>query len=235
MKRTDILAVIHARGGSKRIPLKNLVHLHGKPLLAYPILTAKASRFITRVVVSTDHAGITEEAKKWGAEVPFCRPADISEDVPSELVTLHALEYLQFKENYKPSIVVTMTPATPFTSVEKIDEGIALLEKQANWDSVVTVRKASEHPEWMMWRENEEETFQTVLGNPLNGKYNVSQNLRPAYYPLGAFFINRTDRFLQTRCLYGSTYGAIVLDATHNIDIDTIQDLTAAETMNVFS
>src|SRR5579872_1411559 len=68
MNKVEILAVIHARGGSKRIPLKNLALLQGKPLLAYPILTARASRRITRTVVTTDHDGIMEEAKKWGAE-----------------------------------------------------------------------------------------------------------------------------------------------------------------------
>jgi CMP-N-acetylneuraminic acid synthetase len=82
-----IVAIIHARGGSKRIPLKNIQVLGGKPLLAYPIELAKALQDIDRVIVSTDHPKIREIALEHGAEVPFVRPADISEDVPSELVT----------------------------------------------------------------------------------------------------------------------------------------------------
>lgn len=222
-----ILAVIHARGGSKRIPLKNLALLRGKPLVAYPILLAKKSRFINRIVLSTDHDGIMIAGEKYGAQVPFRRPKPISEDVPSELVTLHAVNFLKKTETYTPDIVVTLTPATPFTSVADLDAGIALLIKNKRWDSVVTVRKAGEHPEWILWK-NADGSFKTVLGNSLDGKYNVSQNLRAAFYPSGAFYINRTRSLLRTKSLYGKKYGAVMLDTKRNIDIDEPDDLKKA-------
>jgi CMP-N,N'-diacetyllegionaminic acid synthase len=223
----EVLAVIHARGGSKRIPLKNLAVVGGKPLLAYPILLAKASQYITRVVVSTDHDGIMEEARRWDAEVPFRRPSDISEDVPSELVTIHAIDFLRDQEGYVPDMVITLTPATPFTRPEQVDEGVSLLEMHPDWDSVVTVRRATEYPEWLM-RKRADGLFEPVLGNPLDGDYNVSQNLRPAFYPSGAFFINRPETLRCNKGLYGQRFGAVVLDSRRVIDIDTPDDLRQA-------
>jgi len=225
--RPDILAVIHARGGSKRIPLKNLAVVGDKPLIAYPILLAQSSKHITRTIVSTDHDGIMSEAKKWGAEIPFRRPADISEDVPSEMVTLHALNTLKTSESYSPTIVITLTPATPFTKTEDLDKGIQLLIDHPEWESVVTVRRASEFPEWMLRQEESSGLYRTVLGNPLNGKYNVSQNLEPVYYPAGAFYINRVDALHHNQDLYGKRFGAVTL--THKqLDIDTPEDLAQA-------
>ncbi|MCB4755549.1 MAG: acylneuraminate cytidylyltransferase family protein [Elusimicrobia bacterium] len=228
MKKNEILAVIHARGGSKRIPLKNLAILNGKPLIAYPIQLAKSSSFITRIVVSTDHDKIMEEARQFGAEIPFRRPADISEDVPSELVTLHAMEFLDKKEGYRPEFVVTLTPTTPFTRVDDLDQGIRMLMDHIEWDSVVTLRKATEHPEWMIWKDETTGLYQTVLKNPMNGKYNVSQNLTPTYYPCGAFFINRRESLQRQKCLYGNKFGAVLLKS-HNLDIDTPDDLKKAQ------
>ena len=105
-----IVAIILARGGSKRIPLKNMQMIDNKPLIYYPIALAKKIKEIDRVIVSTDHPEISKVAIELGAEVPFQRPADISEDVASELVTEHAIRYLIDKENYEPDIVITLTP-----------------------------------------------------------------------------------------------------------------------------
>jgi CMP-N,N'-diacetyllegionaminic acid synthase len=222
-----IVAIIHARGGSKRIPLKNIQVLGGKPLLAYPIELAKALQDIDRVIVSTDHPKIREIALEHGAEVPFVRPADISEDVPSELVTEHALRYLIDEETYHPDIAVTLTPATPFTRAGDLREGIKHLKSHPEWDAVVTVRKATEYPEWIIDFEPGK-PCRTILGNPLDGEYNVSQNLKQYYYPLGAFYINWVDRFLSRPSLYGKTWGAIDMSSNNHIDIDTPSELEKA-------
>src|SRR2546426_8771334 len=98
MKHFDhqgILGVIHARGGSKRIPLKNLKLLAGRPLLSYMVEAAMESRLLDRVIVSTDHPEIARIAREGGAEVPFLRPAELAEDVPSELVTQHAIRFVE--------------------------------------------------------------------------------------------------------------------------------------------
>jgi CMP-N-acetylneuraminic acid synthetase len=227
---TPAIAVVHARGGSVRIPLKNLHKLNGRPLLAYPIDLCRACEWIGRVVVSSDDDRIINAARDLGAEVPFRRPADISEDVPSELVTEHALRFLLEREGSIPEIVVSITPATPLTRPERLDEAYRLLLSHPEWDSVTAVRAANEHPEWMVRLDGSGEA-RTVLGNPLDGGYNVSQNLPPVHYPCGAFWINRTDTFLRRPSLYGERWGAVVLRAEEAVDIDVPEDLARAETL----
>src|ERR1035441_3416007 len=137
-----IVAIIHARGGSKRLPLKNIKPLLGRPLVHYPIKLSQAVPLINRVIVSSDHPEIIRVSKEAGAEVPFVRPADISEDVASELVNVHAVKWLMDNENYKPDIIVTLTPANPLTKPSDVEHGIRMLLDHPTWDSVVTVRKA---------------------------------------------------------------------------------------------
>jgi CMP-N-acetylneuraminic acid synthetase len=221
------VAIIHARGGSKRIPLKNLKELAGKPLLAYPIELCRNCPWIERIIVSTDHDGIMETAKRHGAEVPFRRPADISEDVPSELVTLHALTFLKDEGRGLPELAVTLTPATPLTRVARLQEAYEMLTRNSDWDAVTTVRRAAEHPEWML-RRDESGEIETLLGNPLDGEYNVSQNLRPVHYPTGAFWINRVDRFMRKPSLYGNRWGAVVMEENEGVDIDVPEDFQKA-------
>jgi CMP-N,N'-diacetyllegionaminic acid synthase len=225
------VAIVHARGGSRRIPLKNLRELDGKPLVAYPIELCLGCDWIDRVIVSTDHDGIAEAARQHGAEVPFRRPADISADVPSELVTEHALRYLEAEERVVPELAVTLTPATPLLRAEHLDEAVALLRDRPEWDAVTGVRRAAEHPEWMLYLDETSGEALTVLGNSLDGEFNVSQNLPPVHYPTGAFWINRTASFLRRPSLYGERWGAIVLDADEAVDIDEPDDLVRAEAL----
>jgi len=222
------IAIIHARGGSKRIPLKNLRELAGKPLLAYPIELCQQCSWIQRIIVSTDHDAIMQAAKRYGAEVPFRRPADISEDVPSELVTEHALKFLAEQGDLLPEFAVTLTPATPLTRVEQLEKAFHLLQAHPAWDSVTTVRRSREHPEWMLVLDVNDGEVRTLLGNPLDGEYNVSQNLKPFYYPTGAFWINRITRFLQHPSLYGARWGAVVQQPEEGVDIDLPEDLERA-------
>src|SRR3989338_863146 len=100
-----ILALIPARGGSKRVPNKNIKLLDGKPLIAYTIAAAKKSKYINRIVVSTDCESIGKIAKKHGAEVPFLRPKEISTDDSKEIEFFeHALNWLLEHENYEPDL-----------------------------------------------------------------------------------------------------------------------------------
>lgn len=225
-----IVAIIHARGGSKRIHLKNIQILGGKPLIYYPIALARSVDRIDRIIVSTDHPEISQNALKFGAEVPFVRPKSISEDVPSELVTEHALKYLIDEESYYPEIAVTLTPTTPFTSSDDVNRGLDLLFEHPGWDSVVTVRKAEEFPQWMIEYEPGKRC-RTVLGNALDGEYNVSQNLKRYYYPLGALFINRVKKFMQNPSMYGDVWGALELNLEQHVDIDEPVDMERAQLM----
>jgi len=224
------IAIIHARGGSKRIPLKNLRELNGKPLIAYPIELCKQCSWIDRIIVSSDHDGIMDAARRYGAEVPFRRPADIAEDVASELVTEHALRFLAAQGDPLPEFVVTLTPATPLTRPQRLDEAFRLLTAHPEWSSVTTIRRTVEHPEWMLRLDGAGEA-RTLLGNPLDGDYNMSQNLQTFYYPTGAFWINRTAPFLARPSMYGVRWGAVMMSADESVDIDWPADLDRVETL----
>ena len=137
--KEEILAIIPARGGSKGIPKKNMVLLAGKPLIQYTIDAAKGSKLITRIILTSDDNEIIEYCKKQGIEVPFKRPSDLAkDDTPMIDVIIHAIRYLEEKENYKPDIIILLQPTSPLRTSKHIDEA---LEKLINSDadSIVSV------------------------------------------------------------------------------------------------
>lgn len=134
-----VLALIPARGGSKGIPRKNIAPLGGKPLIAWTIEAARAASRITRTIVSTDDPEIAEVARAHGAEVPFLRPADISDDAAPALPVLrHAVSALEAMDNWSAEAVAYLQPTSPFRGGSHIDEAIALLDER-NADTVVSV------------------------------------------------------------------------------------------------
>ena len=117
-----ILAVIPARGGSKSIPRKNLANLLGSPLIKYSIDVALNSNGITRTIVSTDDEEISKVSKECGAEIPFLRPAHLSEDTTTILpVLIHLLETLKKNELYEPWAIMLLQPPSPMRSTEDIE------------------------------------------------------------------------------------------------------------------
>src|SRR5215472_8162893 len=123
-----VLCLIIARGGSQRVPNKNIRLLAGRPLLAYSIEAAKRSRYIERVVVSTDSEAIAQVALASGAEAPFRRPAEISQGHSTELQAMeHSLGWFRDHENYEPDFVALLRPTSPFRTTATIDRAVELL------------------------------------------------------------------------------------------------------------
>jgi len=148
----EILALIPARGGSKGIPRKNIIDLCGKPLIAYSIEQAIASRWINRVVVSTDDEEIAGVSKKYGAEAPFMRPAEYAGDFSPDIdVFKHALKWFETNEGYVPDIVVHLRPTCPVREVVRIDEAIELFVNTPEADSLRSVSVPIQTP-YKMWR-----------------------------------------------------------------------------------
>ncbi|HAK87973.1 MAG TPA: acylneuraminate cytidylyltransferase family protein [Nitrospiraceae bacterium] len=134
--KKNITAIIPARGGSKGLPGKHLKPLLGKPLIAYTIEAAKQCALIDRVIVTTDDEKIAEVAKKYGAEVPFIRDAELAGDyVPIEPVLKHAVEWLENNENYKTDIVVYLQSTDVFRKKRMIEEVITRLLERDDLDS----------------------------------------------------------------------------------------------------
>ena len=129
-KNKNIIALIPARGGSKSIPKKNIIDLGGYPLIAYSIAAAKLSKFIARVIVSTDSEEIAEISKLYGAEVPFLRPKKYATDNARDIGLIkHAIRWLKRNENFCPDYLVFLRPTTPLRNVEVVDKAISEIIK----------------------------------------------------------------------------------------------------------
>ncbi len=221
-----ILAIIPARGGSKSLPGKNIKMLAGKPLIAWTIEAALKSKYLDRVIVSTDDKKIAAIAKKYHAEAPFLRPVKLAKDKsPTVPVLLHALRWLKSKEGYSPDAIVTLQPTSPLRRAEHIDEALRLFYKTGS-DSVASVCRAEHSPYWMI----------KVTGNrvfPFMKNYSEHkrrQDLPPVYRPNGAVYVTRCGVLMKQKRMLGRDTRAIVMNAESSVDIDTVFDFKLAET-----
>ena len=224
----NILGVIHARGGSKRIPMKNIKPLHGKPLIAWMIEAAKASESLDRIIVSTDHPDIGQIAMGYGAEVPFYRPKELAMDCPSEYVTKHAVEFVEEEQGSELDIVVSMQPTTPFCLGRDIDECLRLLNEHSRWGSVFTGSIVRERPEWMFhYHENSEAKL--FYSEVLRGDTGVVQRLPPLAIPNGAAYVTRRKTLFQEGALISENTGIHLMPLDRSVDIDEPLDFDFAE------
>ena len=149
-KKLNILAIIPARSGSKSIKNKNLKKIHNIPLIGYSINTAKKSKLINRIIVSTDSKKIRKVAKQFKAEVPFMRPKKFAKDTSKDTEYLkHTINTLRIKENYKADIIVILRPTLPFRNYKIIDKAIKQFSK-TKADSLKSITIAKETP-FKMW------------------------------------------------------------------------------------
>tara|TARA_Y100000310_G_scaffold342105_1_gene443801 strand:+ start:1207 stop:1932 length:726 start_codon:yes stop_codon:yes gene_type:complete len=225
----NVLVVIPARGGSVRVPRKNVKLLNGKPLIAYAINAAKKSSFNPKIVVSTDDYEIKSVALEHGAEVPFKRPPHLSEDVPTEDVILHTVEWLEENESYSADIVVCLEPPVPLRTSEHIDQCIDQIATDEDIDSVVTVTDVgATRPEWMM-RVGEDgyiNLYSDHFKNTGDGlmKFPASQSFEKLYKISGAAFACRPEILKQYKGMVGPRCKAVKIDPSVSFDLDTPAD-----------
>jgi len=228
-----VMALIIARGGSQRVPNKNIRPLCGRPLIAYSIEAARRSRYVNRVVVSTDSDAIAEAAVKGGAEAPFRRPAEISQSHSTELEAVeHALTWLRQHENYEPDLVALLRPTTPFRRPETIDRAVELLLNDAAAHSVRTVRLCSEHPHkmWVMDGEGRRIRSFVPLEQKLREAHTLAYHLLPTVYVQNASMdVLRPSNIWNLRSTTGSEIIPMVMDELESIDINSELDFTLAE------
>lgn len=217
-----ILAIIPARGGSKRILNKNIKLFLGQPLISYSILQAKESKYVDRLVVSTDDDKIASISKKNGVEV-IIRPEDLAKDESPMILTIqHTLDFLNKLEGYMPDIVVLLQPTSPLRKSQDIDDCIEKLLK-LNADSAETFCEVKDHPE-LMFRmiNNKLKPF-----NPL-ALEKRSQEFEKLYVENGAVYVI-TRETLNKNTLYGNKHIPIIMEWYNSIDIDDDVDFKIAE------
>ncbi|EGR0057829.1 acylneuraminate cytidylyltransferase family protein [Vibrio vulnificus] len=223
-----ILAITPARGGSKRLPGKNIKNLNGKPLIQWTIDAALAVQEIARVMVTTDCDEIAEIAKKAGAEVPFIRPPELATDTSSSSdVIRHALDFYR-AQGEEFDFVLLLQPTSPIRSADDIRHAIEQL-KAHTADAVVSVCPCDHSPLWANTLPDDRSMADFI-------RHEVSQ-LRsqdlPDYYRInGAIYLTKVSRFYQENSLFlSSNIFAYVMDNESSVDIDHELDFLIAETV----
>lgn len=226
----QILAIIPARGGSKSIPRKNIRAFAGYPLIAYSIAAGLAAQTVSRVIVSTDDEQIAEISRRYGAETPFLRPAEISQDQTPDLpVFQHALQWLAENEDYHPEIVVQLRPTSPFRRVAHIDQSVYRLLERPDADAVRTVCVPFQNP-FKMWRVGADGLMRPLLDTEFTEPYNMPRQALPeVYWQTGYVDAAWADTIRQKNSMTGQNILPLVIDPSEWIDIDSPDDWRRAE------
>lgn len=220
------IAVIPARGGSKRIPGKNIKVFAGKPLIAYSIAAAKESGLFDKVIVSTDSQEVAKVAKAFGAEVPFIRSNELSNDVVgTRPVTNHAIRYC-IEHFYKPEFCCCIYATAPFLQAQYLQQGLAGLQKDANKAFAFSVTSFP----FPIQRALKKTTEGVSPMFPDNIRKR-SQDLEEAYHDAGQFYWGRTDDYLSSKAIFSHDSLPVVLPRHLVQDIDTPEDWQRAELM----
>jgi len=223
-KNKKIIAIIPARGGSKRLPVKNIKKLLGKPLIAWTIEQAKKSKYIDRLIVSTDDKKIAEISKKYGAEI-VKRPKKLATDKAKTIDAVsHLLEILE-KEKYIPEIVVLLQPTSPLRTEKDIDETIKLfLRKKV--ESVVSVCEV-EHPPYWYFKINSRGFLEPFIKSQY--LYKRHQDVPKVYRVNGAVYIANPKTLYKYKSFYCKKTLPYLMSSERSIDIDNEIDFKLAE------
>jgi len=223
----NTVALITARGGSKRLPGKNTRLLSGKPLIAWTIEAALSANSIERVIVSTDAPAIAKVAKEFGAEVPFVRPQKYSGDYASHYdVIAHALDWLD-NNGQLPQTCVLLQPTSPFRTGEIIDKALAARARNA-MESLASVKAVKDTP-GLMYRLSDGGAMSSYLAP--NEEYQRTQDQEPLFVLNGAIYAFCPVAFAKRSSVLSTAPGAYVMDEISSLDIDNAEDFTLAEAL----
>ncbi|MEN4042934.1 MAG: acylneuraminate cytidylyltransferase [Anaerolineaceae bacterium] len=230
--RPEVLVIIPARGGSKGIPRKNIRDFAGYPLIAYSIAAGLQAASVTRTIVSTDDEEIAAAARQWGAETPFMRPADISQDQTQDLpVYEHALRWLAEHEAYHPDVVVQLRPTSPVRPAGCVDAAVKLLLEHPEASSVRGVIPAGQNPFKMWTIDAESGQMKGLLPVPgMAEPYNAPrQALPPVYWQTGHIDAIRPKVILEQHSMSGTAILPLMIDPQYTVDIDNPSDWARSE------
>jgi pseudaminic acid cytidylyltransferase len=220
------VAIIPARIGSKRIPKKNIKIFHGKPMLAYSIQAALKTKLFSSIIVSTDSMELANIAITYGAEVPFIRPAELSDDFTgTDAVILHALNYL-IDHGADIQYVCCIYATAPFINSAYIKKGFDLLKKK-NATSAFSVTTYP-YPIYRSLKISEDGRLQMIWPDYMNVR---SQDLSEAYHDAGQFYWADAQKYLIEKNIFSKDAVPVVLPRYLVQDIDTDEDWQRAEAM----
>lgn len=223
-----ILGISLARGGSKSVPKKNIKKLNGIPLIEYTIKEALKSKYIDRYIISTDDLEIKKVAESCGAEVPFLRPSEFSQDTSSSVSALkHAVEWIENDEGIKYDYIIELMVTNPLKDVNDIDSCIEKLIK-TNADSVIAVNRLEDHHPARIKKIVDDRIVDFCIPEKNESR---RQDLKPeAYIRSGCIYALKRDHLMIENRRYGSKESRpYILNENKAINIDTIYDFMIAE------
>ena len=218
------IAVIPARGGSKRIPRKNIRPFNGKPMIAWPILSAIESKCFDSIIVSTDDEEVAEISKSYGAEVPFIRPDNLSDDYTSTgAVVAHTIKWLNNHDEF-PREVCCIYATAAFMQHYDLQRGLlALKSNKADYAFTVTSYTFPIERAISITTEN-----RICMRNP-EFYHTRSQDLECAWHDAGQFYWGQADSWLKLKPIFTSNSIPIILPRYSVHDLDTLEDWEEAE------
>lgn len=225
--KNSILCIIPARKGSKGLKNKNIKNLNGKPLIAWSILAAKKSKYLKKIIVSTDCEKIARISKKFGAEIPFKRPKKYAEDNSSSFsVIKHALDFFR-KKNIFYKYIILLEPTSPIRQVKDLDYCIKkILNNKV--DTIVSVSKViNQHPSFLYYL-----TKKKIL-KPYQKKkvktYLRRQDISSLYYLDGSIYVSNVYTYLKKKTFNHEKTEAFIVDQVKALEIDTLYDFKLAQ------
>lgn len=219
------IAIIPARGGSKRLPGKNIKLLAGKPMIAWTIEAALKSNAFDHVFVSTDDQEIVDVSKKYSAEVPFLRPAELASDNAStnDVVT-HLVQWFEQKNNQQVTTIAILQPTSPLRNYQHIKDAMQLMESKAS-RAIVSVCEL-EYPIQFCNKLGPKSSMDCFIKQE---NIKRTQDLEPYYRLNGAIYIFDRKYVGRLNELYSTGTHAFIMPTKFSIDVDTLDDFFLAE------
>lgn len=228
MSKLKVLGLINARGGSKGIPRKNIKMLGGQPLIAYSIQAGLAATSLARVVVSTDDPEIADVARRFGADVPFLRPAELAGDKSLQIEAIrHAIGWLEQAGDVYDAVAV-LQPTCPLRQADDIDGAIALMEGSGA-DTVIAVERVEGYHPFTMYSAGDAGFLTPLL--PANKAGVLRQEFPPVFWRNGAVYAIRRSVVMEQNSLYGERVAGFVMPRERSVNIDEPLDWVIAEAL----
>ena len=220
------IAIIPARGGSKRIPRKNIKLFNGKPMIAWSIEAAQASGLFDRIIVSTDDVEIADVAKQWGAEVPFMRPVELSNDYAGTTEVIAHATLWALDQGLKVDAVCCIYATAPFVQMDDLKRGLDALES-GNWAYAFTVTDFAA-PIFRSFKQTAEGGVEMFYPEYF---FTRSQDLPAALHDAGQFYWGRPLAWIEGKQIFDRHSIPVVIPRWRVQDIDTLDDWKRAEIM----
>lgn len=224
------LAIIPARSGSKGVIDKNIREINGLPLLAYPIIAAKGSKYIDYILFTSDSKKYIDIAKMYGAQAPFKRPPELSSDNSNRSdVILHALNFMEDRLNLTFDALIYLEPTSPLTTSQDIDESLEYFY-QENLQSLVSISEShTHHPEYSVVFKNDSSLIKPFLKENFKDLIINRQGLTPVYFFDGSLYISTTKSFKKEKEFYHENTHGIILNGNKSPEIDEEVDFKIVE------